>query len=184
MATDREAAARPIGSFGLIQSFVLGNHFVVTFKRFVVFLGIVSAALAFVGRYVAGQKASGLNSVQQRELLAAVHAAHASTLAAFEPSGEDSGDFEARDARAAADAAVLERAYATTRPAVAAWLLPTVTSFVETVTAAQVQIMAFAINRKNRGLPDSAQADAERDDGAQFKRAAAPLLARLAEVLS
>lgn len=151
-------------------------------KRFVVILGILAAVVAFVARRVLAQKATGLASGQAREFRAAIEAAYASTLAAFGANGDS--DPAALEERAKADAQALESAFEAVRPALSERLAPAVASFVESITAAQVQLMAFAINRKNRDPNDPAQAELERDDRTAFKRITEPLLAQLVSALS
>jgi len=122
---------------------------------------------------------TGLSASQARELLSIVQSAYASTLAAFDSSGVDASDYESRDARAAADAEALQRTLDAMQPKLAADLRETLRAFIERVASAQLQIMAFAINRKNRGWPDSAEAQAETSDLNEFKQAAEPLYSRL-----
>jgi len=63
-------------------------------------------------------------------------------------------------------------------------LQPLATALVDAVASAQVQLMAFAINRKNRGLPDAAQAKAEDTDRRTFVETVGPVYRRLVEALS
>lgn len=113
-----------------------------------------------------------------RELRDAIESGYASTLAAFTVDGADV-DFEGHDARAKHDAEKLEAIFATIRPD----LTPEIASFcealVERVASAQLKLMAFAINRKNRGLPDSAQIETEIADRAALVREIEPLYQRL-----
>jgi hypothetical protein len=143
----------------------------------------VLATLVVIGRKLAG-KATGLDRAQAGELLGAIRSAYASTLLAFDASGDEAIDFNQRDARAAADAQNLERAFAAAKPALSAKFAPAVAAFVDAVSAAQVQLMAFAINRKNRGLPDAAQTELENNGRRAFKRETQPVYEQLIGALS
>jgi len=129
-------------------------------------------------------RATGLDPQQTGELLSVVQAAYDSTLAAFAVGGDKPSLFDECDARAAADAERLQRVYGTLAPAVAPRLAPLLAAFVDAVSAAQLQIMAFAINRKNRGLPDGAQTEAEVEDRNAFERRARPIYAQLRAAFS
>ncbi|MBC5800990.1 MAG: hypothetical protein GIW94_13625 [Candidatus Eremiobacteraeota bacterium] len=118
------------------------------------------------------------------ELLGAVQAAYASTLAAFDTTGGETTDYEGRDARASADAQALQRILETIRSELAPDLLQTCESLSDNIASAQLQLMAFAINRKNRGLPDSAETEAESFDRNEFKQNTEPLYNRLIAALT
>ena len=123
------------------------------------------------------------DDLQARQLLALVSAAYTSTVNAFDPSGDESSDFDERDAKAAEDAQALQRTFEFAQNTLPAPLQVVCHELVEHVTAAQLQIMAFAINRKNRGFPDSVQAEAEGEDRKQFKRDVEPLYKQLITAL-
>jgi len=110
---------------------------------------------------------------------AAAAAAYASTRAAFSPSGADVSEFDARDAQARADADALRAAAESVMPALPPELAAKLQSFLDNVAAAQVQVMAFAINRKNHGVPDAAHTKTEAADLAEFERSNQPLLNEL-----
>ena len=109
-----------------------------------------------------------------RRLREAAEAAHASTVAAFATAG-DSDDFDARDALAAANAERLASAVAAVRDDLAPGLREACDAMLERVSSAQLQLMAFAINRKNRGTPDAAQTEAETADRKAFQQEIDPL---------
>ncbi len=132
----------------------------------------------------AGGVYSGLSTAEARELVGVLEAAYASTLAAFDPTADEPTDYEARDVRASADAVALQRTLDTVRAGLTSELAEVSQAFADNVAAAQLQIMAFAINRKNRGLPDSAEAEAETTDLNDFKRLAEPLYHRLVSALA
>jgi hypothetical protein len=152
-------------------------------REIVLTVAALGIAAALVVRLLRNGQKAGLDQAAAAELLSSIQAAYGSTLAALDAAGT-SDEFDARDARAAADAARLERTFEGCRNELTARLLPSVSTFVDCVRAAQVQIMAFAVNRKNRGLPDAAQAAAEAADRRSFRREAAPLVAALAATLS
>ncbi|MEO6990133.1 MAG: hypothetical protein ABI346_08755 [Candidatus Baltobacteraceae bacterium] len=153
-------------------------------KRVIVLFGILAAVVAYLVRQVRSAAATGLDQAQNRRLLAAIQAARASTMAAFDSNAPDASQAEARDQKAAADAGALCRAFEDLQPLLRPRIGPVVASFVETIAAAQLQIMAFAINRKNRGNPDATQIEAERNERAEFRQKAEPLVASLVQALS
>lgn len=126
----------------------------------------------------------GADASHSPELLRAAVAAYTSTLAAFDSTGDEATDYAGRDARAAEDAAALQRALDAVLPGLTPDLRQASQAFVDNIASAQLQIMAFAINRKNRGLPDSAEAEAEKSDLKEFKRSTEPLYKRLVGTLS
>ncbi len=124
-----------------------------------------------------------IDEEQRRRLREAVENGYASTVAAFATSGENA-DYEARDARAEQDAERLQQTFSAVRSDLAPELASACEAMVERVASAQLQLMAFAINRKHRGLPDGAQAEAEIDDRKAFTREIEPLYERLKASLS
>jgi hypothetical protein len=154
------------------------------FSRLLIVLGLIGLAFVALARRRGGGGRTGLDAAQGQELLAAVKASYASTLAAFDPSGDELGAFAERDARAAADAEALQRTFERVKPALRTGIVPSVTAFADAVAEAQVQIMAFAINRKNRGLPDAAQSEAEGDDLRSFETGTKGLYQQLVSAFS
>jgi hypothetical protein len=153
-------------------------------KRWLFFLGVLIAGLAFLARRFANAKATGLDRTQAQELLTVMQAAYGSTLGAFEPSGDQLTVFDERDATAATDAEALRKTFEALESRLAAHVAPSVKAFVEAIAAAQLQIMAFAINRKNRGLPDAVQNEAEHDDRQAFRRQTEPIYKELVTAFS
>ncbi|MDQ2907752.1 MAG: hypothetical protein M3R44_00195 [Candidatus Eremiobacteraeota bacterium] len=137
-----------------------------------------------IGSKRADAGAGSLSTAQTDELIGVVQAAYESTLAAFDPSGDEATDYEVRDARASSDADALQRTLDAVRSGLKSDLAQVSQAFADNIASAQLQIMAFAINRKNRGLPDSAQAEAETSDLKDFKRNAEPLYQRLVSALT
>ena len=86
--------------------------------------------------------------------------------------------------QAQADADRLEKVFSSKRGELSPELTSSCEAMIDRITAAQLQLMAFAINRKNRGLPDSAQAEAELADRKAFQDGAQTLLERLKSPLS
>jgi hypothetical protein len=148
--------------------------------RRLIVAGLIGLALRAVVRWIGARDGSGLEGDQAKKLLAAIRAAYDSTVQAL----ETSGDGDARDARAASAAQALRRTVDAMKPALSARLQPLVTSLVDALATAEVQIMAFAINRKNRGVPDAAQTKAEDADRRAFVDSASPIYERLVEGLS
>jgi predicted component of type VI protein secretion system len=148
--------------------------------RRLIVAGLIGLALRAVARWVGARKDSGLDPDQAMRLLAAIRAAYDSTIRALEPSA----DGDARDAKAASDAEALRAVVDAVKPRLSARLQPLATALVDAVASAQVQIMAFAINRKNRGLPDAAQTKAEDADRRTFVETVGPVYRRLIEALS
>lgn len=181
------ALQNPSGYMGFLRESSAGMKLN---ARFVLIAALAAAAygvkslLDFVQTKQSDGKARDLPTSQARELLSAVQAAYASTLAAFDSTGEDATDYEARDARAAADAQELQRVLETVRSDLAPDLLQASESFNDNIASAQLQLMAFAINRKNRGLPDSAETEAETYDRKEFKENTEPLYSRLIDALT
>ncbi len=150
--------------------------------RRLIVAGLIGLAVRAVVRWIGARKQTGLDGDQAQALIAAIRVAYDSTVQAFETSGDSDGD--ARDARAAAAAEALRTTADALKPALSARLQPRVASLVDAVATAQVQIMAFAINRKNRGVPDAAQTKAEDADRQAFVETAGPIYQRLVEGLS
>jgi predicted component of type VI protein secretion system len=142
--------------------------------------GLIGLSVRAVVRWIGARNDSGLDADQTKNLLAAIGAAYHSTVEALEASA----DGNARDARAASDAEALRAAVAAVTPTLSARLQPLASGLVDAVASAQVQIMAFAINRKNRGLPDAVQTKAEDTDRRAFVETAGPVYRRLVEALS
>lgn len=117
-----------------------------------------------------------------RDLRVAVEHGYDSTIAAFATSGDDA-QYEARDARAEADAQQLRETFERLRAQLAPELAIACEALVERVSGAQMKLMAFAINRKNRGLPDGAQVEAEASDRKAFRQEIEPIYAHLKTVL-
>ncbi|MBV9103401.1 MAG: hypothetical protein JO060_07400 [Candidatus Eremiobacteraeota bacterium] len=145
-------------------------------------LGLIVAAI-LLGR-IARTRAIGISSAQAQRLVSLLQAAYASTVAALEPTAVDASDFDERDARAASDAEALRQGFDEVRSTLAPGLSSAVAAFVDHIITARVQIAAFAINRKNRGLPDAAQAEAETEDRRNFQQNAQPVLSHLVAALS
>ncbi len=139
-------------------------------------------SLATVGRHdePKGQAPRSV-SPAVREVFAATGKAYESTWRAFDTKVEDAGDYDARDARAKTDADSLSSLFAQHRDEIPEALRPVIATLVEQVESAQLQLMAFAINRKNRGEPDAAQVEAELEDRRAFRRECGVLVGRLPE---
>ena len=161
-----------------------GNHAAVKTLRNVLLLSVAVAAATFIVRRILHANATGLDHEKARELLQQVHAAYAATLAALDPNEREDATFEERDAKAASAAEALRQSLETVRPLLAPRFGLALSSFVDHVSTAQLQIMAFAINRKNRGLPDSAEAENETEDRRVFERNAQPLFEDLVSALA
>lgn len=117
-------------------------------------------------------------SEQLHDMREAMERSYASTMAAFSVQGEDA-DYERHDADAKRDAERLQASFESARSALAPELAQPGAAFVERIATAQLQLMAFAINRKNRGAPDSAAVEAEIADREAFKKEIEPLYARV-----
>ncbi len=117
-------------------------------------------------------------SEQLRDMREAMERSYASTMAAFSVQGEDA-DYERHDADAKRDAERLQASFESARSALGPELAEPSAAFVERIATAQLQLMAFAINRKNRGVPDSAALGAEIADREAFKKEIEPLYARV-----
>jgi hypothetical protein len=150
--------------------------------RRLIVAGLIGFAVRAALQWIRARKESGLDGDQAKTLVAAIRAAYDSTVQAFETSGD--GDGDARDERAASAAEALRRTVDAMKPALSPRLQPLVTSLVDALATAQVQIMAFAINRKNRGVPDAAQTKAEDADRQAFVETAGPIYQRLLAGLS
>jgi hypothetical protein len=148
--------------------------------RRLIVAGLIGLALRALLRWIGTRAGSGLDGDRAKDLLAAARAAYDSTIQAF----ETSEDGDARDARAAADAQTLRTLVQTIKPQLSARLEPLVSSLLDALATSEVQIMAFAINRKNRGTPDAAQAKAEDADRRDFVERVSPIYRRLVEALS
>jgi hypothetical protein len=148
--------------------------------RRLIVAGLIGLAVRALVRWIGGRAGSGLDGDRAKDLLAAARAAYDSTVQAF----ETSADGDARDARAAADAQALRMMAQELKPALSARLQPVLSSFLDALATSEVQIMAFAINRKNRGTPDAAQTKAEDADRRAFVESVRPIYERLTEALS
>ena len=154
-------------------------------RMLTILMALAAGTLAtMLGLRYARLKATGLASEQAREIIDAIRRCYESTLAALDPNPAEGTTFEQRDARATADAERLRRVVNGLRPVLNPRLMVSVESFVDSITSAQVQIMAFAINRKNRGLPDAAQSEAEQQDRRAFQQTAEPIVEQLTKALS
>ena len=158
-------------------------------RKFIAALVAAGAAVA-VGRALLARGAAiafrnsvgSLDGQAKRDLLEALENGYASTLGAF-ATAADREAYEARDAQAKRDAETLRTRFTSVRTFLAPEFEEACEAFVERVTAAQLQLMAFAINRKHHGLPDAAQTEAEIADRANFKKEAAPLFEQLTSAL-
>jgi len=112
----------------------------------------------------------------------ALDTSYRSTVAAFATQA-DEAEYEATDAQAQRDADCLQEVFTETQADLGAEFVDDYRAIVERIMSAQLQLMAFAINRKNRGLPDSAQAEAEATDREAFEKDTVPLYARLKATL-
>jgi len=117
-----------------------------------------------------------------RRLREALDLSYRSTIAAFATQA-DEAEYEATDAQAQRDADCLQEVFTEAQSDLGAEFVDEYRAIVERITSAQLQLMAFAINRKNRGLPDSAQAEAEATDRRVFETDTAPFYARLRAAL-
>ncbi len=108
--------------------------------RRLIVAGLIGFALRAVVRWIGARNASGLDGDQAKNLIAAIRAAYDSTIQAF----ETSADGDARDARAASDAQALRRTVDAIKPALSERLQPLVSTFVDALATAEVQLMAFA----------------------------------------
>ncbi|GAC1308983.1 MAG: hypothetical protein NVSMB19_22470 [Vulcanimicrobiaceae bacterium] len=118
------------------------------------------------------------------EILAtALVKAHDATMDALDPKVVDPDVCELRDKRAAEHAEALQRAYESTAAELPDQLRTEYGAVVDRIQQAQLQIMAFAINRKNRGEPDSAQTEAERRDREELRHDVAPAYTALLQAL-
>ncbi len=141
-------------------------------------------SIATAGRHEESQaKPSTEITPVLREVLAAVGKAYESTWLAFDTNVKDVSEFDVRDARAKNDAAAAATLFNERGDELPQELRPTIATLVERVEAAQLQLMAFAINRKNRGEPDAAQAEAELADRQAFREECGGSIARLAPEL-
>jgi hypothetical protein len=120
---------------------------------------------------------------QLRPISDAIETSYGSTIAAFALHGEEA-DYEAHDARAQQDAERLQQLFLSMRSDLSPELASSCEAVIDRIAAAQLQLMAFAINRKNRGLPDSAQAKAEIADREAFQDDVAPLFERVRAALN
>jgi hypothetical protein len=148
--------------------------------RRLIVAGLIGLAVRALLRWIGGRAGSGLDGDRAKDLLAAARAAYDSTVRAF----ETSGDGDARDAQAASDAQALRTMAQEMKPALSARLQQVLSSFLDALATSEVQIMAFAINRKNRGAPDAAQTKAEDADRRAFVESVHPIFQRLTEALS
>ncbi len=112
----------------------------------------------------------------------AIETSYASTVAAFALLGEEA-DYATHDAKAQQDADRLQQLFDSVRPELSPELAKDCEAVVDRIAAAQLQLMAFAINRKNRGMPDNAQAETELADRKAFQEEAAPLFERIKSTL-
>ena len=100
------------------------------------------------------------------------------TLAAFTQHPDDA-EFTKDEMAARVEFSKLQASLADVRDTIPGEVRDACDRFVELATEAQLQLMAFAINRKNRGTPDSAQEEAEAHDRKQFRTGVAELNDRL-----
>jgi len=121
-----------------------------------------------------GQGERVVASASAQALATALVKAYDATVAALDPRVVDLDACEQRDKEAAEYAEALQALYSSTSSDVPEAVRNEYGTLVERVAQAQLQIMAFAINRKNRGEPDSAQTEAEQRDRDEFKREVAP----------
>ncbi len=108
----------------------------------------------------------------------AIEGAYQATLHAFKISSEDT-DFDERDRAAAAAAERLHGLVESTRSRLAPDLASACDALDARLSAANVQLMAFAINRKNRGLPDAAALETETADRRALTKELEPVYTRL-----
>ena len=153
--------------------------------RKVLFIATTAAALvaAFVLRR-AGLRKTGVRELPLPGKEALMHLGTSvrdvreSTFAAFAQQTDDA-EFMELEKTARAKFETLQTALATVRDAIPSDLRESCDRFVELATEAQMQLMAFAINRKNRGTPDSAQEEEEAHDLKTFRAGEAELRSRL-----
>ena len=100
------------------------------------------------------------------------------TFAAFAQHTNDA-EFMEHEKTARAEFEKLQTALASVRDAIPSDLRESCDRFVELATEAQMRLMAFAINLKNRGTPDSAQEEEEAHDLKEFRAGVAELQSRL-----
>jgi hypothetical protein len=150
--------------------------------RFFLSLTLVLAIVLFWTRRAAGQRPLGLGPERARTLRDALSGAYQATLAAFDPDGESEAAFAERDARAAEAADELKKRVEEVGLSVPSSFARALEAFSQNVADAQLQIMAFAINRKNRN-PDSAQAEMETADRRAFKDEAEQAYSKLIAAL-
>ena len=130
-----------------------------------------------------GAVKTAATSPQLRPIAEAIETSYASTIAAFALHGEEA-DYETHDAQAQRDADRLQQVFSSMHADLSPELASSCEAVIDRIAAAQLQLMAFAINRKNRGLPDSAQAEAELADRRAFEDDTAPLFERVKAALS
>ncbi|GAC1497474.1 MAG: hypothetical protein NVS1B2_19430 [Vulcanimicrobiaceae bacterium] len=112
----------------------------------------------------------------------AIDDSYRATLDAFATDGDDT-EFERRDERSKLAAQRLQDAVEAARAKLGPEVAGACETLVSHISAAQVQLMAFAINRKNRGLPDAAEIEMETADRRAWTADIAPVYERLMTVL-
>ena len=145
---------------------------------------IAAAALAWRSRSTGDdsttQRIDADAIAQLKRLSEAVESSRTSALAAF--GAADDADHGSLDERAITDIKTvveLVAGFGDTLPSAAVALA---NEIVERYESAQVQLMSFAINRKNRGH-DGAQSEMELADGLAFTRESEALSGRLKEAI-
>ena len=153
--------------------------------RKVLFIATTVAALvaAFVVRR-AGLRKTGVRDLPLpakealTQLGTLVREVREATFAAFSQHTDDA-EFMKHEKTARAEFEKLQTALASVRDAIPSDLRESCDRFVELATEAQMQLMAFAINRKNRGTPDSAQEEEEAHDLKTFRTGVTELQSNL-----
>ena len=86
-----------------------------------------------------------------RPIYDAIETSYASTVAAFALHGEEA-DYETHDAQAQQDAARLQQLFSSMRADLSPELTSSCEAIIDRIASAQLQLMAFAINRKKPRL--------------------------------
>lgn len=116
-------------------------------------------------------------------LARALSHAYEAVIAALDPKVVDFDACEQRDKEAATSAEALQATYEATASGLPDSVKADMHVVLERIERAQLQIMAFAINRKNRGEVPPAETDAERRDRNEFRREIEPAYRALMALL-
>lgn len=144
---------------------------------------VAALVMAFIIRRVGLRKTAvgdrALPASEALTLLAtSMRDAREATIAAFAEHADDA-EFTQREMTARGAFEKAQGALAELRDALPPSLREPCDRFIECASEAQLQLMAFAINRKNRGTPDSGQEAVESHDLNHFRAAVKELHPRL-----